>query len=491
MDNRKLIQAIGIGLVVLVGFGAVIASGSRSPSRNVENPVAQLRTRKPHTDHKALLKGPFDDGPAVTKACLECHPKTAHEVMATSHWSWLGQEVKVPGHAQAMRIGKANLVNNFCIGAQPNIAHCTACHAGYGWVDSSFDFTKQENVDCLVCHDTLGSYQKDPENGGVPAKGVDLVSVAQSVGLPTRRNCGVCHFAGGGGDAVKHGDLDGTMYFPTERIDVHMGKLNFDCQECHRTTGHKIPGRSMSVSVDDSNRAACTDCHSPTPHRQERLDSHTKTVACQTCHIPEMAVEAATKIAWDWSTAGHEPAPGTDPRLYSKTRGTFTYAKNLDPEYYWYNGTAERYLLGDKINPEKVTQINYPRGSARDPRARIWPFKVHRARQPYDTVNGHLLTPRTSGHGGFWTTFNWDSALRLGAEDAGIGYSGKHGFAATEMYWPLSHMVATKDKALQCVDCHGEGRRMNWTCLGYDGDPAFRGGRAPMLFPADSKEIQP
>ena len=60
-------------------------------------------------------------------------------------------------------------------------------------------------------------------------------------------------------------------------------------------------------------------------------------------------------------------------------------------------------------------------------------------------------------------------------------YSGKDGFAPTEMWWPLSHMVATKDKALQCTDCHGENGRMNWSALGYDGDPAFRGGRQPSL----------
>ncbi len=49
------------------------------------------------------------------------------------------------------------------------------------------------------------------------------------------------------------------------------------------------------------------------------------------------------------------------------------------------------------------------------------------------------------------------------------------------MYWPLSHMVATKDKALQCVDCHGERGRMNWQALGYDGDPAVRGSRTPLF----------
>ena len=491
MTRRRAIPVLGLGLAVLMLVGAVVARGTRPRALAAEAPASRLRVRKPHTDHKGLLQGPFADGPAVTAACLKCHPKSSHEVMATSHWTWLGQEVKVPGHEAPMRIGKANLINNFCIGAGPNLAHCTACHAGYGWVDKSFDFTRQENVDCLICHDTTGAYKKDPEHGGVVAQGVNLVSVAQAVGLPNRRNCGSCHFAGGGGDAVKHGDLDRTMFLPGERIDAHMGKHGFDCQECHRTEHHRIPGRSMSVSVDDANRVACTDCHSERPHRNERLDGHTRTVACQTCHIPKMAVEAPTKMSWDWSTAGRDPAPGDDPNLYSKKRGTFVLAKDVTPEYYWYNGHADRYLLGDRIDPAAVTRMNRPQGDARDPEARIWPFKVHRGKQPYDREHRTLLTPRTSGHDGYWTSFDWEKALRLGSEDTEQPFSGKFGFAATEMYWPLSHMVATKDKALQCTDCHGDRGRINWSALGYAGDPAFLGGRAPMLVPAGGKEDRP
>ena len=30
-------------------------------------------------------------------------------------------------------IGKANQINNFCIGAQGNENKCMACHAGYAW----------------------------------------------------------------------------------------------------------------------------------------------------------------------------------------------------------------------------------------------------------------------------------------------------------------------------------------------------------------------
>ena len=58
-----------------------------------------------------------------------------------------------------------------------------------------------------------------------------------------------------------------------------------------------------------------------------------------------------------------------------------------------------------------------------------------------------------------------------------MAYSGEYGFAPTEMYWSLSHMVAPKESALQCDDCHGENGRMNWEELGYYGDPLTWGGR--------------
>ena len=63
------------------------------------------------------------------------------------------------------------------------------------------------------------------------------------------------------------------------------------------------------------------------------------------------------------------------------------------------------------------------------------------------------------------------------AKAAGIEYSGEYGWAKTAMYWPLSHMVAPKEKALRCDDCHGEKTRMDWGALGYEGDPMTAGGR--------------
>jgi hypothetical protein len=35
-----------------------------------------------------------------------------------------------------------------------------------------------------------------------------------------------------------------------------------------------------------------------------------------------------------------------------------------------------------------------------------------------------------------------------------LPYSGKYGFAETEMYWPINHMVAPKTNTVQCIECH-------------------------------------
>ncbi len=141
---------------------------------------------------------------------------------------------------------------------------------------------------------------------------------------------------------------------------------------------------------------------------------------------------------------------------YLKIKGEFTYEQDAVPEYRWFNGTVGRNLLGDKIDPTKVTPLNPPFGSIDDPKAKIWPFKIHRGKQPYDAGFNYLFPPVTGGTGGYWTTFDWDKSFRLGSEASKIPYSGKFGFAPTEMYWPLSHMVSTKEKALACTDCHGE-----------------------------------
>jgi octaheme c-type cytochrome (tetrathionate reductase family) len=442
----------------------------------VPNPWDAMPVRAAHVDHSDLMEGPFETGPDVTQACLGCHEDAAAHVTQTTHWTWQAPPVEVPWRDEPVSVGKANVLNNFCIGIQSNEGSCSRCHSGYGWVDDSFDFTNEQNVDCLVCHDNSGTYVK--AGGGHPAEGVDLLVVAQSVGYSNRENCGGCHFNGGGGMGVKHGDLDTSLYFPSENVDVHMGRYDFVCTDCHQTEDHQISGRSISVSVDDANQIACTDCHdSATTHDDERINTHLETVACQTCHIPAGALREPTKMDWDWSTAG-DTEREEDPHEYLAIKGSFVYEDNFMPDYLWYNGTAERYLLGDELHPSGVTPINLPIGDINDSSAMIFPFKVHTARQPYDTVHNILLQPNTVGPEGFWNTFDWDSALVRGSEQAGIPYSGNYGFADTTMYWPLTHMVQPVENVLQCTACHGEtNTRMDWLALGYNGDPMVWGGR--------------
>jgi hypothetical protein len=181
-------------------------------------------------------------------------------------------------------------------------------------------------------------------------------------------------------------------------------------------------------------------------------------------------------VYWDWSTAGQDIPE--DHYTYLKIKGSFVYEDNYTPTYTWFNGNnAYRYLLGDPIDPTQPTMITLPAGDINDPTAKIFPFKVHVAKQPYDTVNNILLQPRTGGEGGFWTTFDWPSGLELGAQDTGLPFSGEYGFAETWMYWPRTHMVQPKEKALQCDECHSNNGRLDWQALGYPGDPVEWGSR--------------
>jgi octaheme c-type cytochrome (tetrathionate reductase family) len=387
---------------------------------------------------------------------------------------------EIPGKGKAA-IGKKSSLNNFCISISANWPRCTSCHAGYGWKDATFAFNDPTTVDCLVCHDTTGKYKKEQKSAGNPDPSVNLLEVAQNVGKPGRANCGACHFFGGGGDHIKHGDLDSSMTNPKRTYDVHMGTdgANMACQGCHQTQNHNIPGQAMSVSVGEGPRVDCGGCHGATPHKEDRLNKHTATVACQTCHIPTFAKDEATKMWWDWSKAGDkERKPKEDENDmedYAAIKGEFKWAKNVVPTYAWYNGKSERYLLGEKVDPKKIVYLAKPIGSIKDKTAKIYPFKVMGGKQPYDSKNNYLVTPKTFQ--GFWAHMDWQKAITDGMAATGLAYSGSYGFVETRMFWRINHMVTPKDQALKCTDCHSKNGRLNWKELGYKGDPQKVGAR--------------
>ena len=432
-------------------------------------------------DHSEFIEGPFSSPQEVTETCLMCHEGVDQEIMKTRHWNWMGDEATDSVTGKTV-MGKKNFINNFCIALPSNWPRCTSCHISYGWKDESFDFTDGNNIDCLVCHDQTGNYKKIPTGAGMPDPSVDLVKVAQSVGRTKIENCSSCHFNGGGGTGVKHGDMDNSLINPTPDIDVHMGGICFTCSDCHAGENHAILGASHGSMASGTNHINCSDCHSDKPHERKSLNRHTKSIACETCHIPEFAREEPTKIWWDWSTAGKDQAVKKDEfglPLYDKKKGTFVWGKNIVPEYRWYNGQADYYEFGQKIDPSKVVVLNSLNGDINDSKAKITPFKVMRGKQIYDSGNNYLLVPHLFGEQGYWTTFDWDQSAMIGMKAIGLDYSGKYAFVETEMYWPINHMVAPADKALKCTACHfkGQANRLNWEELGYEGDPAKSGSR--------------
>lgn len=442
-----------------------------------------------HSKFKELEKN-FRTGPEVTEACLICHNEAAQQVQHTKHWTWESVDPKT-----GQKRGKKNIINNYCTSPISNEKDCMACHAGYGWKDDSFDFTVEKNVDCLICHDTTGTYRKLPGDAGHPVyerkefppksgkfvEPADLRKVAQNIGKPSRTNCGSCHFFGAGANGAKHGDLDSSLQHPGKYLDVHMDEkgLNFTCATCHSTSSHKVAGSRYNVAaavkgaahvrgkVDTDNPAACQSCHGNKPHpaKMSKLNEHTEKIACQTCHIPEYARnDIGTERSWDWSKAtvmGPDGKPfvrkdSAGRRAFDSKKGEWVWDSYVIPDYRWFNGVSRFKVIGDKIDPTKTVQINEVGGSPNDPESRIWPTNVHRGKQPYDKVNLTLTLQHTGGEDdtALWHNYDWQKAITAGMKAGGLPYSGQFGFVDTEQTWPITHMVAPKGDALTCAQCH-------------------------------------
>lgn len=450
-----------------------------------------------HTKFEAL-QGPFETGEDVTRACLSCHTEASKQVMGTRHWTW---EYENP--ATGEKLGKKTMLNGFCIGDRSNEAFCNGCHIGYGWEDDTFDFNDEAKVDCLACHNT-GDYVKVLGLAGHPAyerteyppgsgkfhNPVDLVSVARNVGPTSRETCGSCHYKGGGGDGVKHGDLDSSLNNPHRDLDVHMATdgLNFTCSDCHQTDQHVVPGSRIAMTASDPhgplmrgeqsdrNPASCQACHGDKPHEEsflhaERLNQHTSTLACQSCHIPSFARGGVpTKMGWDWSQAGRlddngKPMIIKDEKgqtIYDSRKGSFVNGENVVPMYQWFDGTVDYIQPDSVIDPSAPVAINRFVGKPGDPAARIWPVKLFQGKQPYDKVHNTLLVPQVAlpNDTAFWFNFDWPKALQAGADASGQPYSGEFDFVDTTMTWPITHMVAPKEQAVGCNECHSRDGRL-------------------------------
>lgn len=478
---------IGAGMIcvlcLLLAPMAILADDKtdeeEAPGRTMARQAVKSQKLWITADHSKLpaLQKTFRSGQEITAACLSCHSEAETQFHETIHWTWLGYTDE-----NGKRLGKAgDSLNNFCISTNNmEDKKCASCHPGWNG--------KKDGINCLACHSQKGinyneafedykafADSEDPEEKEIAAEiQATIQTAAQTIGRPTRGNCGECHFKGGGGDGVKHGDLDTSLTKPNKGLDVHMGVdgQNFECTRCHTTVLHNVAGRIYSkpaatdrkslIEDDLTPKITCESCHSATPHEAgHKANDHTDKVACQSCHIPTFARVNPTKMSWDWSQAGklkdgkpykEKGALGKDD--YMSIKGAMTWDKNVEPSYFWFNGSMKTLTVKDVIDPATVVAVSEPVGAPEDPNARIFPFKIHSGKQPYDKVHKTLLAPLLSGEDGYWTTLDWQQALSKGQAALEVPYSGAFDFVATSYVFPTTHMVAPKDNVVACSECH-------------------------------------
>ncbi len=473
----ELLCLVIAGCIIFLGsFRSSMAEEKTPPGKTMADQSQLYATKWNTVDHTKLeaLKGPFNSGEDITKACLSCHTKAQHQFLHAIHWTWQSP------FKNSKDYGKAGYsINNFCISSNKmHDQECNTCHIGWD--------AKKDGINCLKCHSQadidwyaqLKDYKEFMEMGETELADeimADILKNVGKIGLPERRNCGECHFNGGGGEGVKHGDLDASLINPKRTLDVHMGVdgQNFRCTRCHTTVEHMIAGRVYStpatkkhlslVQNDLAPKITCEACHTATPHNDVKLNDHTDKVACQSCHIPTFARAHATQMWWDWSTAGktrdgkkYQEKGAFGRPVYKSIKGDFRWEKNVVPEYFWYNGSIESITAKEIIDPSRQPiWISRPVGSRDDPESRIYPFKIHYAKQPYDMENNIFVTPLLSEeNNGFWETLDWQDSVSRGMEIMGLPYSGKIGFVETNYVFPITHMVAPKEDALSCNACH-------------------------------------
>jgi len=123
-------------------------------------------------DHTRFIRFAGDPRPQeLTARCLDCHEQQGRDILETAHWRWEGPSPNTKGYEHRVDLGKKNIINNYCIHVRSNEARCSQCHIGYGWTDDDFDFADPNNIDCLVCHDTTGTYAKNAHDGGTQNQG--------------------------------------------------------------------------------------------------------------------------------------------------------------------------------------------------------------------------------------------------------------------------------------------------------------------------------
>jgi Ni/Fe-hydrogenase subunit HybB-like protein len=178
-------------------------------------------------------------------------------------------------------------------------ATCTSCHR---------KMATGAKLDCLSCH-----HEKK-----------DQIEIS----YPSPARCMSCH-------TRKIGNLTAVLAKPKAAIDVHMGRAKMSCQSCHTGESHEPAGRCIYRKRTRS-KVSCTKCHASNPHRFSRLlgahlDRHSRSIACQSCHVGR-AKDKTITFDWSRSDVASKRATHLDPnaRIHPFERGDQRKRARLD-----------------------------------------------------------------------------------------------------------------------------------------------------------------
>jgi hypothetical protein len=403
---------------------------------------------------------------------------------ASTHYQWQGEALyRTSGPLMQGKI--SNAVNSYCINILNNWTDCGNCHAGLGAPPAATATPTDEqlkNIDCLICHQK--GYKRVKVNGTfVPdaaSMSIPLNQTVQTVHLPERSNCLACHAKAGGGDAVKRGDLAlATAGTSDVQFDRHMSVAGADlkCQECHVTENHRIAGRGSDLSQTDLDvEMACTNCHANKTatggHGTEDINRHVSRVACQTCHIPVYAKNAADTAA-DEATETHRSWLSSDAAA-APYHPASTKANNLTPKYRFWNRYSYNYVLGEAAQLDPKTgayPTSRPDGLVDDtsPDNKLYPFKYKTAEQPMRNSTRELIALDTNVYFRSADAQNRATlAVQAGLKNMGYPATDAFSWVKTDTFQLLNHQVSPRAQALTCAACHGATTRMNLKAeLGY------------------------
>lgn len=409
--------------------------------------------------HQELI-GPFVNAQNVVVQCLKCHPKEGEDILQSSHWTW--QRKRVIAGEEKLYSKKTGL-STFAIQAGANPEQCLTCHISTNLLNERFDPTSAIHIDCLVCHDTTGRYQR---NLGAPKEGLDLAAIARRVGRPTARNCSVCHGQECG--------LTGRRLHGTITSDIHFKQdgAALTCQNCHDFGNQHAFSRQVYANPVFKNQPGCQACHQGKAHVQDQLNEHAEKISCQTCHIPNYANTTPAMVNWNWYANANTPIfiNSDSKRKPLINANGITLATNIEPVYFWDNGEDVLYQRGGKIDPSSTTMLQGP--TTRTPRSKITPFSTTYGTQIYDAKYRYLISPKlTSDPLQLFPVDDWKITAEQGMLSLRLPFSGSIHSTQTVTYRRLNHGVLAAAQSLDCMDCHGKSGRMDWPSLGYEQDP--------------------